>query len=130
MKNNFWFIVACVLVFFVGYNMNDAAVSLPKYKVAVIDVPEVLSHSSEIQKLKRAQNKEMEELAKQFVGKECIIYTLASNDSYIKGIIKNVADGGMMIDNSGNIEAVNLEFVTRIREYPRNSKGKKKAIIM
>ena len=30
----------------------------------------------------------MEELAKQFVGKECIIYTLASNDSYIKGIIK------------------------------------------
>lgn len=72
----------------------------------------------------------MEELAKQFVGKECIIYTLASNDSYIKGIIKNVADGGMMIDNSGNIEAVNLEFVTRIREYPHNSKGKKKAIIM
>lgn len=62
MKNNFWFIVACVLVFFVGYNMNDAAVSLPKYKVAVIDVPEVLSHSSEIQKLKHAQDKEMEEL--------------------------------------------------------------------
>ena len=71
----------------------------------------------------------METLAKQFIGKECIIYTLASNDSYI-GIIKNVADGGMIIDNSGNIEAVNLEFVTRIREYPRNSKGKKKAIIM
>ena len=81
-------------------------------------------------KKQKAGNKEMEELAKQFVGKECIIYTLASNDTCIKGIIKNVADGGMMIDNSGNIEAVNLEFVTRIREYPRNSKGKKKAIIM
>jgi len=62
MKSNFWFIVACVLVFFVGYNMNDAAVSLPKYKVAVIDVPEVLEHSQEVQDLKRSQEKEMTEL--------------------------------------------------------------------
>ncbi len=62
MKNNIWFIIACVLVFFVGYNMNDVAVSFPRYKVAVIDVPEVLSQSSEIQALKRSQDKEMEEL--------------------------------------------------------------------
>ena len=62
MKNNMWFFIACVLVFFVGYNMNDVAVSLPRDKVAVIDVPEVLSKSSEIQALKRSQNKEMEEL--------------------------------------------------------------------
>ncbi len=62
MKNNIWFIVACVLVFFVGYNMNDMAVSFPKYKVAVIDVPTVLSNSSEIQELKRIQDKEMQEL--------------------------------------------------------------------
>lgn len=62
MKNNIWFFIACVLVFFVGYNMNDVAVSFPRYKVAVIDVPEVLSKSSEIQALKRSQNKELEEL--------------------------------------------------------------------
>lgn len=62
MKNNIWFIVACVLVFCVGYNMNDMAVSFPKYKVAVIDVPTVLSNSSEIQELKRIQDKEMQEL--------------------------------------------------------------------
>lgn len=62
MKNNIWFVIACVLVFFVGYNMNDVAVSFPRYKVAVIDVPEVLSKSSEIQELKRSQDKEMEEL--------------------------------------------------------------------
>lgn len=62
MKNNFWFIVACVLVFFVGYHMNDAAVSLPKYKVAVIDVPEVLAHSQEVQTLKRNQERELTEL--------------------------------------------------------------------
>ena len=62
MKNNIWFIVACVLVFCVGYNMNDVAVSFPKYKVAVIDVTQVLSNSSEIQQLKHEQDKEMEEL--------------------------------------------------------------------
>ncbi len=62
MKNNMWFVVACVLVFFVGYSMNDVAVSFPKYKVAVIDVPTVLSKSSELQELKRVQDKEMKEL--------------------------------------------------------------------
>lgn len=62
MKNNIWFIVACVLVFFVGYNMNDVAVSFPRYKVAVVDVSTVLSNSQDIQSLKRSQDKKMEEL--------------------------------------------------------------------
>ena len=62
MKNNIWFVVACVLVFCVGYNMNDVAVSFPKYKVAVIDVAQVLENSNEVQDLKRAQDKDMEEL--------------------------------------------------------------------
>lgn len=62
MKNNIWFIVACVLVFFVGYNINNVAVSFPRYKVAVVDVPTVLSNSSEIQSLKVSQDKKMEEL--------------------------------------------------------------------
>lgn len=62
MKNNFWFILACILVFFVGYNINDVAVSLPRYKVAVVDVPTVLEKSPEIQALKISQDKKMEEL--------------------------------------------------------------------
>jgi len=62
MKNNFWFIAACVLVFFVGYNMNNVAISFPKYKVAVVDIPTVLSNSNEIQSLKKEQDKENQEL--------------------------------------------------------------------
>ncbi|MBD5403257.1 OmpH family outer membrane protein [bacterium] len=62
MKNNLWFIIACVLVFFVGYNVNNVAVSLPRYKVAVVDVPTILSKSSEIQSLKISQDKKMDEL--------------------------------------------------------------------
>ena len=62
MKNNIWFIIACVLVFFVGYNINDAAVSFPRYKVAVVDVTTILTSSPEIQSLKQSQDKKMEEL--------------------------------------------------------------------
>ena len=62
MTNNIWFIIACVLVFFVGYNINDAAVSFPRYKVAVVDVSTILTSSPEIQSLKQSQDKKMEEL--------------------------------------------------------------------
>lgn len=68
----------------------------------------------------RKQNKEnvvMKELAKQFIGEECIIYTIASNDGSIQGVIKEIDDGGMVIErNSGEREIVNLDFVNRIRE--------------
>ena len=62
MRNNIWFVVACVLVFCVGYNLNDVAISFPRYKVAVIDISEVMSKSTELQELKRAQDKDMEDL--------------------------------------------------------------------
>ena len=70
----------------------------------------------------------MEELAKQFIGKECIIYTVMSMDSGIQGTIKEVKDGGLIVEKKDGIEAVNLAFITRIREWPRNAKGKKKQV--
>lgn len=62
MKNNIWFMVACVLAFFAGYNLNNTALSVSGYKVAVVDVAEILSHSKEIQQLKTSQDRENEEL--------------------------------------------------------------------
>ena len=70
----------------------------------------------------------MKELAKQFVGKECIIYTLTGIDSAVKRTIKEVSDSGMSVEHKDGIEGVNLEYVARIREWPRNAKGKKKTI--
>ena len=75
------------------------------------------------------KDKVMEELARQFIGKECIIYTVTSTDSSIQGTVKDVTDGGIVLEKDGTVEAVNLEYVTRIREYPRNAKGKKKTIV-
>ena len=72
----------------------------------------------------------MEELAKQFIGKECLIYTVIGTDSVIKGTAKEVSAGGIVLENKDGIEAVNLEYVTRIREWPRNAKGKKKQLFV
>ena len=83
---------------------------------------------------RKKQNKEsneMKELAKRLIGKECIIYTITSNDGSVQGVIKEIDDGGMVIEkNSGELEIINLDFVTRIREYPRKKNGKKKSIVV
>ncbi len=83
---------------------------------------------------RRKQNKEilvMKELARQFIGEDCIIYTITSNDGSLQGVIKEIDDGGMVIErNSGEREIVNLDFVTRIREYPRKKNGKKKGVVL
>ena len=69
----------------------------------------------------------MKELAKRFIGEECIIYTIASNDGSVQGLIKEIDDGGMVIaKNSGKLEIINLDFVTRIRQYPKKKNGKKR----
>lgn len=82
----------------------------------------------------RKQNKEnvvMKELAKQFIGEECIIYTITSNDGSVQGVIKKIDDGGMVIEKkTGELEIINLDFVTRIRQYPRKKNGKKKDIVL
>lgn len=83
---------------------------------------------------RRKQDKEilaMKELAKQFIGEECIIYTITSNDGSVVGVIREIEDGGMIIErNSGGREIINLDFVTRIREYPRKKNGRKKGVIL
>lgn len=71
----------------------------------------------------------MIELAKRFIGKECLIYAFDSSHQFV-GVIKEVCDGAILIENNGTIEAINLDFVIRIREYPKNKKGKKKSVVL
>ena len=81
-----------------------------------------------IKKRKLEGNTEMKELAKRFIDKECIISSFDGNHQY-DGIIKEVTDGAILVEKKGNVEALNLDFVIRIREYPRNKKGKKKSVV-
>lgn len=77
---------------------------------------------------KRKGDNKMQELAKQFIGKECLLYTF--NGTQVIGTINEISGNAVLIEREGSIEAVNLEFVTRIREYPRNKKGKKKSVVL
>lgn len=81
-----------------------------------------------IKKRKSGGSKEMKELAKRFIDKECIIYSFSGNQH--TGTIKEVTDGALLVENEGKSEAINLEFVLRIREYPKKKNGKKKSVVL
>ena len=71
---------------------------------------------------------EMKELAQKFIGKDCLVYTIAGDTGMTKGMILEITDDGILMEYEGNLQAVNLEYVTRIREWPKNAKGKKKTV--
>ena len=82
-----------------------------------------------VNKRKAEDNTEMIELAKRFIGKECLIYSFDSNHQFT-GKILEVSNNAILIENGGSIDAINLDFVIRIREYPKNKKGKKKSVVL
>ena len=71
----------------------------------------------------------MKELAVRFIDKECLIYSFDGSHQY-EGVIKEVTDGAILIEKDGKCEAINLDFIMRIREYPRNKNGKKKSVVL
>ena len=71
----------------------------------------------------------MKELATRFIGKECVIYAFDNGHQYT-GVIKEVTDGAILVEKEGKQEAINLDFVIRIREYPIGKNGKKKSVIL
>lgn len=80
-------------------------------------------------KRRKAEDKaEMVDFAKKFIDKECLVYSFDGHQ--FEGIIKEVSEGAILIEKNGSLEAINLDFITRIREYPRNKKGKKKSLVL
>lgn len=86
-----------------------------------------------IHHIKRKRNTKetshMLELAKNFIGTDCIVYILGSS---VTGVIKEISESGnaLLIENGNNIDLINLEYVTRIRKYPTNKKGKRKSLML
>ena len=73
-------------------------------------------------------NTEMRELAERFIEKECLIYSFDGNQ--YRGVIKEVANGAILVEKDEKLEAINLDFIIRIREYPRSKNGKKKSVVL
>ena len=81
-----------------------------------------------IERRRAGGNTEMKSLAAKFIDKECMIY--AFDGRQLTGTIKEVADGAILVEKDGKSEAINLDFIMRIREYPVNKKGKKKSVVI
>ena len=81
-----------------------------------------------IQKKRKGNGNIMLELAKRFIEKDVVIYTY---NAQLTGVIKEVTEGGVLLkrDSDGTAEIVNLDFIVRIREYPRKKNGAKKSVI-
>ena len=71
----------------------------------------------------------MKALAERFIDKECLIFSFDGSHQY-EGVIKEVTDGAILVEKDGKTEVLNLDFVIRIREYPRNKNGKKKSVVL
>ena len=78
-------------------------------------------------KISKGEASEMFELAKRFIDKDCIIYSFDGSQQY--GTIKEVTDNAILIEEKGELIAVNLEFIAKIKEYPKNKKGKRKSVV-
>ena len=86
-----------------------------------------LLHILRIKKRKRG-NIDMSHIIEKFIGKDCLI-NLGSG-SNADGVVKSVADGWVELeDKSGNLQAVNVDYISRIRVYPTNKNGKRKVVI-
>ena len=71
----------------------------------------------------------MKILAEKFIGKECLISSFDSGHQF-DGVIREISDNAILIEKNGTVEAINLDFVIRIREYPKNKNGKKKSVVL
>ena len=69
------------------------------------------------------------EMMKRFIDKEVIITTLHNDYSTLEGFVREVNENWMVIETANKgLDMVNIEYIIRIREYPRKPNGKKKTI--
>lgn len=76
---------------------------------------------------KKGTGSQMIKLAESFVGKRCIFYTF---NNQIVGTVKEIGENGILIEEKDNLQIINPDYIVRIREYPKNKKGKDKSVIV
>lgn len=81
-----------------------------------------------VKKLRKKGAVTMSEIVSRYLDKLCIIYTL--NGDPIQGTVVEIKDNWVVVkpETVEETEIINVEYITRIREYPMKN-GKKKAIV-
>ncbi len=75
---------------------------------------------------RKGRGNEMLKLAEQFLGKRCLFYTF---NSQVSGTVKEIGENGILIEEKENLQIINPDYIVRIREYPKNKKGKYRDVI-
>lgn len=70
---------------------------------------------------------EMNEMIRQMIGKECILYH--SLNAQTIGTPIALEGNWLSVATKTGTEILNVDYVSRIREYPRTAGGKKKSIV-
>ena len=64
-------------------------------------------------------------------GREAFLEAAAYYSDHVNpNSIDKTSDSAILVEKNGTVEAINLDFVIRIREYPKNKKGKKKSVVL
>ena len=66
----------------------------------------------------------MKELVERFVGKDVYVKLL---EGTADGVIREVTDRGIVLENKGGMQIVNLDYIVKVREYPYKN-GKRATI--
>ena len=95
MKNNFWLVLVCLVAFIAGYSINSKAISDTGYRVAVVDVQQLVGKSSQLTFLKQDQQKKLADMqktveqAKQEMAKETDPVKIAQIEEKYRNQINN-----------------------------------------
>lgn len=78
-------------------------------------------------KKNRRGNKCMNEIIKEYVSKDCIIF-LSNSSTVIKGNVTSLNDNWITVKTKDGNESINIDYIVRIKEHPVNKNGKKKSV--
>lgn len=76
---------------------------------------------------RKGAGSQMLKLAENFLGKRCIFYTF---NNQIIGTVKEIGENGILIEEKDNLQIINPDYIVRMREYPKNKKGKYKDVVL
>ena len=103
--------------------------------ILLIIIPVTQKRNSEaimmqhITKRKKTEDREkMKELATRFIDKDCLIYLF--NGAQVSGTVKEVCNGAIFVESNSTTEAINLDFIVRLREHPKDKKGNNKKVVL
>lgn len=69
----------------------------------------------------KKEKQEMVEHIKEFIGKDCFIYTIQST---LHGTIKDVTDNSIILETKSTNDVINLDYVMRVSEIVNRKKIK------